>query len=297
MTAREARALPQLLPAVAGVIFSGQNLCRAQSQNCETKTLLYSLLMAQCIWCKKVSVKSAPEHIIPACLGCPDGFVLSNGAVCTECNNWLGHLDQALLNQFEIPAFMAGVPRKKGRPPAIRSRGNVIGTVGNLGKEISINMETHPVLAHDGSKLTAFGKSPRNIRATFEQSGQLANISFSLPLDNNPKFMRGIVKIAFSSLAYFLGTDFALTEDFDPIRLYVRNGQGARSILCAKSREDGYKTQVSPPIKSKSGEYIVRLQLAYFEFLVDLSPNLTLFPIIKEKARSLYGETGWSWLS
>jgi hypothetical protein len=222
---------------------------------------------------------------------------LSNGAVCTECNNFLGHLDQALLNQFEIPAFMAGVPRKKGRPPEIKSRGNVIGTVGSFGKEISINMETHPVFAHDGSKLTGFGKSPRNIRAALDQSGQAASISFAVQLDHDPKFIRGIVKIAFSSLAYFLGTDFALTEVFDPVRLYVRNGQGARSILCVVSHEDCYKNQVWRPCESKTGECMVKLRLAYFEFYVDLSPNLTLFPIMKEKAKVLYGETGWSWLS
>jgi hypothetical protein len=33
LTTREARALPQLLSAATGVIFSGQNFCRAQSQN------------------------------------------------------------------------------------------------------------------------------------------------------------------------------------------------------------------------------------------------------------------------
>jgi len=40
LTTREARALPQLLSDAAGVIFSGQSFCRAQSQNCEAKTPL-----------------------------------------------------------------------------------------------------------------------------------------------------------------------------------------------------------------------------------------------------------------
>lgn len=66
-----------------------------------------------CIWCKRPVRKTNIEHILPESLGCPPQFVLQ-GCVCMSCNNSLGHVDQALLKQFEIVAFMHGVPRKGG---------------------------------------------------------------------------------------------------------------------------------------------------------------------------------------
>jgi hypothetical protein len=229
-------------------------------------------------------------------LGWTEGFVLSEGAVCRRCNNGLAHLDQAVIEDFDIIVYMAGVPRKKGRPPEIRNRGNVIATTGPSGKEISINMERHSVEAHDGSILGAFGKSDRNINVAFEHDCNLAKTSFSVPIGRNPKFVRGIVKIAFSSLAYFLGADAALAVDFDCIRLFVRDGMGERFILLAPTSDTAYNNRVWPPYQSERGEYAMKFRLGSLEFCVDLSPNLTLFPMFKKKATEMYGESGWSYL-
>lgn len=250
--------------------------------------------MTTCIWCKGVGLPSALEHIIPEPLGCPEGFVLSNGEVCRSCNNGLAHLDQAVVEDFDFLSFMAGVPRKKGRPPTIRSRGNVIGTTGPAGREISISMERYSVNAHDGSTLAPFGKSSRNIDATFERDGQMAKTSFSVPFGQNSKFLRGAVKIAFSSLAYFLGSDTALAENFDPIRCYVREGKGERRILLTSSTDDGYINRVWSPWKSESGDYAVTFRLACVEFCVDLSPRMDLLPELEQKMIQMYGKSGWT---
>lgn len=250
--------------------------------------------MATCIWCRGANLSSSVEHIIPEPLGCPEGYVLSDGAVCRSCNNGLAHLDQAVADDFDVLSYMAGVPRKKKRPPEIRSRGNVIGTTGPTGKEISINMERHSVKAHDGSRLAPFGRSGRNINATFEHDGRIAKSSFSVPIGQNPKFVRGIVKIAFSSLAYFLGAATALGENFDPIRVFVREGKGERPILLMSSPEGGYFNQVWPPYKSESGHYAVTFRLAIVEFCVDLSPTLDLYPLLKQKSIATYGQSGWT---
>ena len=145
-----------------------------------------------CIWCKTHKPDWAIEHIIPEPLGCPDGFILSNGAVCRTCNNNLGHLDQAIIDDFDIFVFMAGVPRKRGKPPAIHNRGNMLGTWDESGKVISINMERYPVRSQDGRLLSNFGKSRRNIKASIRRSGELGEVSFGAPIGENPKWRRRI---------------------------------------------------------------------------------------------------------
>lgn len=250
--------------------------------------------MATCIWCRGTNRPSAIEHIIPESLGCPEGFVLSDGIVCRRCNNGLAHLDQAVAEDFDFLSFMAGVPRKKKRRPEIRSRGNVVGTTGPTGVEFSINMERYPVKAHDGSRLAPFGGSGRNVNATFEHDGRRAKSSFSLPIGQNPKFIRGIVKIAFSSLAYFLGAATAHAENFDPVRVFVREGKGERPILLMSNPEGGYFNQVWPPYRSESGHYAVTFRLAVVEFCVDLSPTLGLYPLLKQKTIESYGQSGWT---
>ena len=252
--------------------------------------------MAVCIWCKGVDVPSALEHIIPEALGCPSGFVLSDGTVCRECNNGLAHLDQAVIEDFDIFAYMSGVPRKKGRPCEIRSRGNLIGTQGPNGNEISINMERYPVTAHDGTNLGGFGNSDRNIQASFDRQGDSVKISFSTTIVSKPKFARGIVKIALSSLAYFLGGELTLSEDFDSVREFVREGKGIRPVLLKQSSTGGYLNQSWPPFKSETDGYAVTFRLVGIEFCVDLTLHVTLFPMLKDKALEAFGETGWSYL-
>ena len=250
----------------------------------------------ECIWCKKENSSSDIEHIIPESFGCPPGFVLSEGAVCKSCNNGLAHLDQAVSDEFDVIAFWSDVPRKRGRLPEIRSRGNVVGTSGPGGKTFTFNMERFPVKAHDGTSLGAFGKSERNIQAAFERDGDLDKVSFSVPIGQGRKFIRGIVKIAFSSFAYFLGADNALAEDFDPIRRFVRRGKGSRSILLIPSQDTSYRNEAKPPFQSENGTYAVTFRLAAVEFCVDLSPDMTLFPMFKKKAVELYGNSGWAYL-
>jgi hypothetical protein len=122
------------------------------------------------------------------------------------------------LDEFDFLTFMAGVPRKKGKKPIVRSRGNVLATVENEGSKITFNMESYPVAAHDGSRLAGYRGSKRDVRGKFSKQGDGAAISFEVPLGQNPKFIRGITKIALSSLAYFLGAQVALSSSFHPVR-------------------------------------------------------------------------------
>ena len=62
------------------------------------------------------------------------------------------------------------------------------------------------------------------------------------------------------------------------------------------SLDRNYRNQVWPPYHHESGEYAITFRLVAVEFFVDLSPDLTFFPMIKEKAHELYGPDGWSYL-
>jgi hypothetical protein len=157
-------------------------------------------------------------------------------------------------------------------------------------------MESVPVRDVDGRILGGFGKSRRNIRAKFNRFGSVGRISFDTTLGDSPKFVRGIVKIAFSSLAYFLGSELALHRSFDPIRSFVMEGIGERRVLLMQTSDVNYRNQVWPPYKNEKEEYSVVFRLASIEFFVDLSPSMSLFPAMKQKAKEIYGESGWTFL-
>lgn len=252
--------------------------------------------MVCCIWCKTPNSDEAIEHIIPEALGCPEGFILCGGAVCQKCNNDLGHLDQAVIDEFDIAAFMAGMPRKRGKLPQIHNRGNMFGTWDGSGKVISINMGRHPVRSKDGRILTRFGKSRRNIKASIRRAGDVGDVSFSMELGRDPKFVRGIVKIAFTSLAYFISPENVLPDRFDSIREFVVNGRGVRKILHMASLDTNYKNQVWPPYFNKKGEYAMTFRLAFVEFCVDFTTDMTLLRLMKDKSYELYGTKGWGYL-
>ncbi len=251
--------------------------------------------MPTCIWCLTAGATPSTEHIIPEALGCPKDFVLTGGVVCKGCNNALAHLDRAVIDDFEMMAYLTNVPRKGGRPALARSRGNLIATRGQNGPEISINMHPKANRAHDGTTLGAFGRSRRNVDATLTREGNTARISFASTIGEDPKFVRGITKIAFSSFTYFIGADVALDDRFGAVRAFVRNGIGQRPVLMMASEDPAYKNEAWPPYKAETGDYSVTFRLAAAEFLVDLSPTLSLSACFGEEL-ARQNVQNWTWL-
>lgn len=251
--------------------------------------------MPTCIWCLTEGAPSSTEHIIPEALGCPKDFVLTGGIVCKSCNNAVAHLDRAVIDDFEMMAYLANVPRKGGRPALARSRGNLIATRGRSGPEISINMDPKATLAHDGTTSGAFGKSRRNVNATLTKEGSIGRVSFATTIGEDPKFVRGITKIAFSSFTYFEGAGAALDERFAAVRAFVRDGVGQRPVLMMASEDPAYKNEAWPPYKSETGDYSVTFRLAAAEFLVDLSPELSLSSRFSDELNKKNIQN-WTWL-
>jgi hypothetical protein len=246
-----------------------------------------------CIWCLQGSEEKNEEHIIPEALGCPSGFVLPGTIVCRKCNNGLSHLDSAVIDDFDFSILMAGIKRKKGRLPEIRSRGNVIGTIEREGPVIFFNMDPIPTAAHDGSYLAPYKGSNRNIMPKITKNENLTKINFEVQFGQNRKFLRGIVKIAFSSLAYFLGANIARSRKFSAIRNFVRHGKGERHALIMSSEDSNYLNRAWPPYITESGDYVVALRLASMEFLIDLSEDESQIKIIQNQANKYLGNRAW----
>ena len=229
--------------------------------------------MRRCIWCLKQNQDAAVEHIIPEALWCPDELVLTGGVVCKSCNNGLGHLDQAVSADLDFIAFQAGIRRKKGRPPAIDSRGNVRGTLEPSGPTLTFNMDHAPVTAHDGSTLGGYRGRGRNVRAKLQRHDKLAEVTFDVPFGGTDKFVRGIVKIGFSLLAFRVGADQVLDAHFDAVRHFVRGGEGVRHIVVSTDEDARYRHQVTPFTFRESGEHAMAFRLGLPEFLIEFSPE------------------------
>jgi hypothetical protein len=206
-----------------------------------------------CIWCKKKGENSI-EHIVPEALGCPEGFILDDFSVCKKCNNGLGHLDQTLVDAFDIFSFLHGIRRKGNRPPEITNRGNMIAQILSDGPELFFNMDTRAKNIKGGKHLAGFRGAERNIAAKFQQEGGELIVNFSVEFGRYPKFSRGITKIAFSSLAFFIGRDAAIAPEFDPVRAYINKGVGKRPVIFAKGAVGEYFHQFYPPFISANDE-------------------------------------------
>jgi hypothetical protein len=259
--------------------------------------------MAICIWCKEDNKPAALEHIIPESMGCPDQFVLKDGEVCKPCNNHLAYLDKAVIDSFDVFLFLAGIPRKKNRKPTINSRGNMVAMNLNGENTMFVNMDPTEVTFPPGVRVAGRGKSTRNINFTFNEDGSVADFSFSTTIGDDPRFIRGIYKIAFETVAYFLGPNILLTAAYDPLRQFVIHGKPARKLVLLHgfvSHQEGfppYRHQVLPPFTMEGHEgFVVRMHLGVLEFWLDLTKNGSAINRICKEAENLFGNTGWSCL-
>lgn len=253
--------------------------------------------MNRCIWCTKRNSDRDIEHIFPEALGCPDGFYLESGMVCKKCNNGLAHLDRVVVGEFEIPAFMASVPRKKNKPPIINSFGNFKGNVHKSEKAFFINMDKnqHSIFP-GGEKVAPFRGRHRDIKASINTVGNQASISFGFEIGKSKKFNRGIIKIAFSILAKAYGSIECNKDKYNQIRQFVNEGKGEIPFIMTKNQTKQYMTQSWNPYKSETGDYIVCFRLSQIDFLVDFTPDFSGFDAIRNKMKEVYGKNGFTWL-
>lgn len=250
-------------------------------------------LNIKCIWCGKKSSSNDIEHIFPAALGCPNHLVLYGNVVCKKCNNRLSKLDLAVCDEFDLIAFLSGVPRRGGKPPQVLNRGNLIATIEPTGPTISINMGPRPSPSHTRKQLAPYGGSQRNVMAKITVDGNQATISGQASFGQGKKFVRGLAKIAFSSFTYHLGSQVASSDKFDPVRAFVLHGIGSRHALVTKGDDNEFLLASYSPWIGTDGNYCTEFRIANLHFLVDLSPNESLFEGLRLKASDQFGSGGF----
>ena len=252
--------------------------------------------MSRCFWCLNEARGNHIEHIVPEAIGCPPGFTISSEWICVRCNNGLGHLDQAVGDDFDFLALMNGIPRKGNKPPKISSRGNVLGTVETDGPAISFNMGNAPVTAHDQSELAPYRGRDRDIRATFDSEGLTGTVSFDVKFGASRKFVRGIYKIAFSALGYLVSFEELYREKYNFVRKYVRKGVGDRHILLYPEPDGAYSHHFGSPIISDPHNYLMSFRLGHIRFFVDLSETEFAYERLKAESEKQLGKKGWTYL-
>jgi hypothetical protein len=126
-------------------------------------------------------------------------FVLARGAVCNDCNGYLGKLDSAVAGETKIAACIQtfALPGKAGKPRQ---------SLGRFQR-----------------------RGPSEIRVTYAAGDELERVERRWSFELGPprgwsqwKFNRGLHHIAFNFLAWATSLEFVLREDFNPARKYVR---------------------------------------------------------------------------
>lgn len=244
-----------------------------------------------CIWCGKTKFKPSLEHILPDSLGCPPNFVLRD-CVCVSCNNSLGHLDHALLRQFEIPAFMLGIPRKGGKPPSINNWAALGGKRGPNGPELYLNAGPGKIDAL-GRKLNPANRSNGILNPTIERTGPFGQVSFQQEFGNDPKFIRALYKVGLSATAYWHGSNYMREPTFEAARTFVRTGKGDfKSIILGYEQDNGH--HFSPPwSNADKSELVLGMTILGVSFIVDFGVNQTAIArIVAELERQ--GTLSWT---
>ncbi|EZP70644.1 hypothetical protein BV96_03320 [Sphingomonas paucimobilis] len=245
------------------------------------------------MWCLKPIRKESEEHVLPDALGCPPHLVLRVG-VCMACNNGLGHVDQALIRQFEIIAFMHGVRRKKGKAPAINMWAPIKGRYVDGKPEIHLNAGPQVVEAN-GRPLPAANATNGITKVEFEtpEVGQRATISFTQEMGREPKLARALLKVALGSVAIYWGLAEARDAKFNPVRAFVRKGVGSFDVLMTNGRP-GVTQHVSAPML-RPGDKLPLVEISLFgaAFIVDTDPAQSGLAGLRE-AFEQDGGGGWT---
>lgn len=221
---------------------------------------------------------------------------MTGKATCGRCNHGLAHLDQALIGDLEIFATLAGVPRKRGRPPKVSSYGNLKADVKEGHLNAYFNMDPTPVATPDGQRLGAYRGKPRDVAAQFAQEGTQGTITFDISFGKSPKVARALVKMGAEYFCYAQGRQLASDVIAGSVSDFVRFGRGDRPLILGPAEDVSYRHWFGQIHRISDDGWYCIFRLAHFEVLVDLSPRGTVFEIMAARMFDRHGGKGWSTL-
>lgn len=246
---------------------------------------------APCIWCLSGRYTPSEEHVFPDALGCPPEYILRRG-VCRPCNNRLGHIDHALLRQFELIAFMQGTPRKGGRRPSVDSWASLLGREGAAGRELIVNAG-RGVWEVGGRRLAAASARTGLLEPKLTIQGAVAEASFSLPLGDDPKFNRAVYKVALGAVALVRGAAHAAAASFDPVRRFVLDGEGGFSLLAPHELEPPTSPMGAWLYEKGGGPPTVLMRIYGVSLIADLDPEGRGLDEAEASLRRATGDGTW----
>lgn len=221
-----------------------------------------------CLWCRAPKYRADLEHVVPEALGCPPWLVLEDG-VCKACNNGLGHVDQALVRQFEMAAFIGGVPRKKGRKPSVDGWASLATRHGADGPEVHFNAGPGDWTV-GARRVKPASAATGVLDHSFTPDGMMTTVSFGLAFGEDPKLARALYKLGLGLLAAREGLPVALDARYDAVRRFVRQGEGDFRYLAIPG-DDPHGHAFWPFWRGPNGEGpLIPIRLFGVEITLDL---------------------------
>jgi hypothetical protein len=233
---------------------------------------------------------------VPEAIGCPEDLVLRAGEVCGSCNHGLAHIDQALVNDLEVFALMAGVPRKRGRPAKVSSYRNLQAEIRDGHTSFFFNMDPTTALINPNRRVPGFRGGSRDVRAQFQRTGNTATITFPLEFGRSPKVARALVKLGAEYLCWAAGHERAAQAIAGPITDFVVRGIGDRPVILFGSDLTKYQHHFGHIGAIDGSGLYCAFRLAHFHVMVDLSRDLLAFERIAAHLYVTLGTVGWSTL-
>jgi hypothetical protein len=98
-----------------------------------------------------------------------------------------------------------------------------------------------------------------------------ARITIEVIVGDDPKFVRGITKMAFELLAFRVGVDTVMGNEYDPVRDFVMRGIGRRFILWRLNTDNTLYGVPEYTLTDPTGGKAMHFCLFGLEFFVDLT--------------------------
>ena len=247
-----------------------------------------------CIWCLSLRYEASDEHVLPEALGCPPHLVLKRG-VCRPCNTRLGHVDQALLRQFELPSYMLAIPRKGGRRPTVDTWASLLGRWSPAGPELHVNAGPGDLMV-SGRRILSASHRTGLLDPKLEIDGAVATASFGLPFGQDPKFARAVYKVALGVLALERGPTVAAHPMFDAVRAFVLQGEGAFGLLMPGEVEPFATVFRASIWEGAASHPIIALTFFGVPLLADLDPEQGGVRALREGLEAEVPAGEWFWL-
>jgi len=200
--------------------------------------------MPICIFCLQEKHSLTDEHVFPAALG---GVLVLKDSVCSECNNGFSKFEQPLATELSPIRLLLKIPDRYGEIPQVAA------TVQTRDKEYEGRVKSDgtvqpkrivtEVVADDGRRefihqfLTERQKQKLRQEASAKgveliesgpgnpEQGEV-HVGGDLKFIGSSEGLRATSKIAYAALALRAGAKLAISESFDEVRAYIRQGIG-----------------------------------------------------------------------